>query len=128
MSQVEHTKKHNIIDYKRKSVKQNHADYQNHLTVCFNTLLWYCHALRKRFWLEQDALARSTDSPSICDHFNQMEECSKYSARVSHTNVSNNIVLLQEVLLKIKCYMYLSNHIFCVHYGDHCFLILIHPV
>ena len=57
MSQVEHTKKHNIIDYKSKSVKQNHANYQNHLTVCFNTLLWYCHALRKRFWLEQDALA-----------------------------------------------------------------------
>ena len=56
-SQVEHTKECNSIDSESKSVKQN-ADNQNPSTMCFYMLLSYS---KKTFWLEQNALARSTD-------------------------------------------------------------------
>ena len=55
-SQVEHTKEYNGIASESRFVKQN-ADHQNHLTVCFYMLLQHHHIVRKRFCLEQSALA-----------------------------------------------------------------------
>ena len=77
-SQVEHTKKCNSIDSESKFVKQ-YANHQNHLTVCLYMLFYI---LGKCFWLEQSALIKSTDWPSMHDCPNQLEESNNYSASV----------------------------------------------
>ena len=46
--------------------------------------------VRKCFWLEQSALARSADWSSMRDCFNRLEDSSTYSASVLQTNVAKN--------------------------------------